>query len=203
MARPSKSRTAIYARVSTLDQDPEMQLRELRAYARHRGLPITEAFIDHVSGATRERPELDRLWRAVRARKVDRVLVWKFDRFARSTKQLIDALEEFRHLGVDFISITEQIDTSSPMGKAMFTVISAIAEFERSLISERVRAGIAKARAMGTRHGRPKLDERIIQEIQRLRSAGQSLHQIAKQLGISHQTVANYGSPRHARAKQR
>jgi DNA invertase Pin-like site-specific DNA recombinase len=104
---------------------------------------------------------------------------------------------------LDFISITEQIDTSSPMGKAMFTMISAIAEFERSLISERVRAGIAKARATGTRHGRPKLDEPIIQEIQRLRSAGQSLHQIAKQLGISHQTVANYGSPRNAQVKQR
>jgi DNA invertase Pin-like site-specific DNA recombinase len=139
----------------------------------------------------------------VRARKLDTILVWKFDRFARSTKQLIDALEEFRHLGVDFISITEQIDTSSPMGKAMFTVISAIAAFERSLISERVHEGIAKARATGTRHGRPKLDERIIQEIQRLRSAGQSLHQIAKQLGISHQTVANYGSPRNARVKPR
>lgn len=85
----------------------------------------------------------------------------------------------------------------------MFTLISAIAEFERSLISERVRAGIAKARATGKRHGRPKLDERIIQEIQRLQSAGQSLHQIAKQLSISHQTVANYGSPRNARARQR
>jgi DNA invertase Pin-like site-specific DNA recombinase len=129
MARTPTYRTAIYARVSTLDQDPEMQLRELRAYARHRGLPITEAFIDHVSGAVHERPQLDRLWHAVRARKMDTILVWKFDRFARSTKQLIDALEEFRHLGVAFISITEQIDTSSPMGKAMFTVISAIAEF--------------------------------------------------------------------------
>src|SRR5918912_1474432 len=149
MPRRSSSRTAIYARVPTLDQDPAMQLRELRAYARHRGLPITEAFIEHVSGATRERPELDRLWRAVRARKVDTILVWKFDRFARSTRQLIDALEEFRHFGIDFISITEQIDTGSPMGKAMFTVISAIAEFERSLISERVRSGIAKARAQG------------------------------------------------------
>jgi DNA invertase Pin-like site-specific DNA recombinase len=153
-----KLRTAIYARVSTLDQDPAMQLRELRAYAAHRRLPITAEFIDQVSGTTADRLALERLWQAVRARKLDTILVWKFDRFARSTKQLIDALEEFRHLGVDFISITEQIDTSSPMGKAMFTVISAIAEFERSLISERVRAGIAKARATGQRHGRPKLD---------------------------------------------
>jgi DNA invertase Pin-like site-specific DNA recombinase len=198
-----KLRTAIYARVSTLDQDPAMQLRELRAYAAHRRLPITAEFIDQVSGTTADRPALERLWQAVRARKLDTILVWKFDRFAHSTKQLIDALEEFRHLGVDFISITEQIDISSPMGKAMFTVISAIAEFERSLISERVCAGIAKARATGTRHGRPKLDARIIQEIQCLRSAGQSLHQIATQLGISHQTVANDGSPRNARVKRR
>jgi DNA invertase Pin-like site-specific DNA recombinase len=203
MARTSTSRTALYARVSTLDQDPAMQLRELRAYARHRGLPITEAFIDHVSGATQERPQLHRLWQAVRARTVDMVLVWKFDRFARSTKQLIDALEEFRHLGVAFISITEQIDTSSPMGKAMFTVISAIAEFERSLISERVRAGIAKARANGKRHGRPTINERTIQEIRRLRRQGQSLNQIAQQLGISHQTVANYGSSRKEQARYR
>jgi DNA invertase Pin-like site-specific DNA recombinase len=162
MAKKPKLCTAIYARASTLDQDPEMQLRELRTYARHRGLPITAAFIDHVSGATTERPAMTQLWTAVRTRKVDMVLVWKFDRFARSTKQLIDALEEFRHLGVAFISITKQIDTSSPMGKAMFTVISAIAEFERSLISERVRAGIAKARANGKPHGRPKVNPQIV-----------------------------------------
>jgi DNA invertase Pin-like site-specific DNA recombinase len=203
MTHPSKLRTAIYARVSTLDQDPAMQLRELRAYAQHRGLPIAAEFIDQVSGATRERPQLDRLWQAVRARKVDTILVWKFDRFARSTKQLIDALEEFRHVGVDFISITEQIDTSSPMGKAMFTVISAIAEFERSLISERVRAGIAKARATGKRHGRPKVDARIIQEIRRLRREGQSLHYIARTLNVSHQTVANYAPPPHQRTRGR
>ncbi len=180
-----------------------MQLRELRAYAQHRGLPLVEEFIDHVSGATRERPALERLWHAVRARKVDTVLVWKFDRFARSTKQLIDALEEFRHVGVDFISITEQMDTSSPMGQAIFTVISAIAEFERSLISERVRAGSAKARATGKRHGRPTVDARIIQEIRRLRREGQSLHRIARTLKVSHQTVANYAPPPHQRTRGR
>jgi DNA invertase Pin-like site-specific DNA recombinase len=129
MTRTPSPRTAIYARVSTLDQDPAMQLRELRAYASHRRLPIAAEFIDQVSGTTSDRPALARLWTAVRGWKVDAVLVWKFDCFARSTKQLIDALEEFRHLGVAFISITKQIDTSSPMGKAMFTVISAIAEF--------------------------------------------------------------------------
>jgi hypothetical protein len=126
MPQPAQRRVAIYARVSTQDQDPQMQLRELRSYAKHRAFVIAHEFIDHVSGATSERPELSKLWQAARARKIDTVLVWKFDRFARSTKQLIDVLEEFRHLGVDFISITEQIDTNSPMGKAMFTGIGKI-----------------------------------------------------------------------------
>jgi DNA invertase Pin-like site-specific DNA recombinase len=198
MRKGKQNRTAIYARVSTLDQDPQMQLRELRAYAKRRGLTITEEFIDRVSGTRDDRLQLDRLWQQTRARKIDTVLVWKFDRFARSTKQLINALEEFRHLGIDFISITEQIDTSSPMGKAMFTVISAIAEFERSLISERVRAGIAKARAQGQRHGRPRVDETTVREIRRLRRQKQSLGQIATQLQVSRQTVANY-SKRKAR----
>jgi DNA invertase Pin-like site-specific DNA recombinase len=192
MPNPAKRRVAIYARVSTQDQDPQMQLRELRAYAKLRTFTVLHEFIDHVSGATSERPELTKLWYTARARKIDMVLVWKFDRFARSTKQLIDALEEFKHLGIDFISITEQIDTSSPMGKAMFTVISAIAEFERSLISERVRSGIAKARALGKQHGRPKTKTETIKEIKRLRKQGKSLKTIAKQLGVSHQTVANY-----------
>jgi DNA invertase Pin-like site-specific DNA recombinase len=199
----ARNRTAIYARVSTLDQDPAMQLRELRAYATLRNLPIIDAFIDHVTGTTTDRPQLHRLWQAVRARKVDTILVWKFDRFARSTKQLIDALEEFRHLGVNFISITEQIDTASPMGKAMFTVISAIAEFERSLISERVRAGIAKARAGGKRHGRPRITTEVVQEIRRRRRQGESLNTIAWHLGISHQTVANYTQqPRNSTGHQ-
>jgi DNA invertase Pin-like site-specific DNA recombinase len=192
MPKPIKRRVAIYARVSTQDQDPQMQLRELRSYSKNRTFTIVHEFIDHVSGTTSERPELSKLWHTARARKIDTVLVWKFDRFARSTKQLIDALEEFRHLDVDFISITEQIDTGSPMGKAMFTVISAIAEFERSLISERVRSGIAKARAEGKQIGRAKIRPETIKEIKRLRKQHKSLNQIAKQLGVSHQTVANY-----------
>jgi DNA invertase Pin-like site-specific DNA recombinase len=192
MPKSAKRRVAIYARVSTQDQDPQMQLRELRAYAKSRAFTVAYEFIDHLSGTTSVRPELSKLWQTARARKIDTVLVWKFDRFARSTKQLIDALEEFRHLGVDFISITEQIDTGSPMGKAMFTVISAIAEFERSLISERVRSGLAKARANGKQLGRPKTSPETIKEIKRLRKQGMSLTQTAKQLGVSYQTVANY-----------
>ena len=128
----------------------------------------------------------------MKARKVDIVLVWKFDRFARSTKQLIDALEEFRHFGIDFISLTEQIDTSSPMGKAMFTMISAIAEFERSLISERVRAGIAKSRAQGKPHGRAPIDPEIVKKIRELRAQNLSIREIARQLGVGRGTVTNY-----------
>lgn len=192
MKKRAKNRTAIYARVSTLDQDPEMQLRELRAYAKHRRLTITDQFIDRVSGTRDDRPELDRLWQQVRAGKIDTVLVWKFDRFARSTKQLIFALEEFQHLGVAFISITEQIDTGSPMGKAMFTVISAIAEVERSLIAERVRAGIAKARAQGKPHSRPRTDEKMVREIKQLRKQGKSVREVARQLGVPRSTVQDY-----------
>ncbi len=146
---PKNKRVAIYARVSTLDQKPQMQLRELRAYAKQLRLNLAYEFVDYASGAKDQSPELDQLWRHVRARKVDIVLVWKFDRFARSTKQLVIALEEFNHLGVDFISLTEQIDTSAPMGKALFTIISALAELERSDISDRVRSGLANAKAQG------------------------------------------------------
>ena len=127
---------------------------------------------------------------------MDIVLVWKFDRFARSTKQLVIALEEFNHLGVDFISLTEQIDTSAPMGKALFTIISALAELERSDISDRVRSGLANAKAQGKRLGQRPLDEKTVKEIRRLRhQEKKSLRQIAKQLGVARQTVANYSQP--------
>ena len=190
---PKNKRVAIYARVSTLDQKPQMQLRELRAYAKQRRLNLAYELVDYASGAKDQRPELDQLWRHVRARKVDIVLVWKFDRFARSTKQLVIALEEFNHLGVDFISLTEQIDTSAPMGKALFTIISALAELERSDISDRVRSGLANAKAQGKRLGQRPLDEKTVKEIRRLRhQEKKSLRQIAKQLGVARQTVANY-----------
>ena len=193
---PKNKRVAIYARVSTLDQKPQMQLRELRAYAKQRRLNLAYAFVDYASGAKDQRPELDQLWRHVRSRKVDIVLVWKFDRFARSTKQLVIALEEFNHLGVDFISLTEQIDTSAPMGKALFTIISALAELERSDISDRVRSGLANAKAQGKRLGQAPLDDKTIKEIRRLRhQEKKSLRQVASQLGVAPQTVANYSQP--------
>lgn len=120
------------------------------------------------------------------------MLVWKFDRFARSTKQLITALEEFRGLGIDFISYTENIDTSTPSGKVLFTVISAFAEFERDLIRERVRAGLDRARAEGTRLGRPGLDMTTIAGIRELKRSGLSVRAIARKLGLSAGVVSKY-----------
>jgi len=189
MTRKKEPRVAIYARVSTSDQDPEMQIRELREYASHRGFDVVVVLVDKESGAKERRPELDRLWALVRSRKVDAVLVWRFDRFARSTKQLVDALEEFNHLGVDFISLKEQIDTSSPMGKAMFTIISAIAEFEREIITERIRGGIARARAEGKRLGRPPVSADVRADVKRLRKENLSIREIARKIGVSKSAV--------------
>ena len=138
--------TAIYARASTKDQEPMTQLRELRAYAKRRGLRVIEEFIDRESGASTERKHLARLMDLGRKRKVDVVLAWKFDRFARSTKQIATSLEQFQDLGIDFDSYAENVDTSTPAGKATFTMVSAFAEFERDLIRERVIAGLDRAR---------------------------------------------------------
>ncbi len=189
-----KKRTAIYARVSTQDQNPQMQIRELRSYAKARGFKIVHEFVDRESGIKEDRAELGKLWQAVRARDVDIVLVWKFDRFARSTKQLVEALDEFKHLGVDFISQTEQIDTSSPTGKVLFTMVSAFAEFERELMSERVRAGIARARAQGKPHGRAPFSEDKKKKIQKLRRDGLSFRQIVAKTGVPYTTVRRYSS---------
>lgn len=192
MTAKSQNRAAIYARVSTQDQNPDTQLRELRTYAKARGLQIVHEFVDKESGAKEDRPELDKLWKAVKAREIDAVLVWKFDRFARSTKQLVDALAEFQHLGVDFISQTEQIDTSSPAGRVVFTVISAFAEFERDIISERIRSGLARARAQGKRLGQKPRSDVEKKEILTLREKGLSYNEIAKQTGIPRGTVSRY-----------
>jgi DNA invertase Pin-like site-specific DNA recombinase len=189
-------RAAIYARVSTQDQNPDMQLRELRSYAQARDLEITHEFVDKESGAKEDRPQLEQLLSVARGREIDTVLVWKFDRFARSTKQLVNALEEFQHLGVDFISKTEQIDTSSPTGKVLFTMVSAFAEFERSLISERIRAGIARSRAEGKPHGRSPIPKTKQAVIKKLRKQGLSYRDIVKETGVPYSTVKAYASPK-------
>ena len=143
-AKPSHgTRTALYLRVSTADQKPDLQYDGLRSYAAHAGLDIVQDYCDvAVSGRREGRPQLNALMTATRKHEIDCVLVWKFDRFARSTRHLLTALEEFNHLGVRFVSVQDQIDTESPMGRAMFTIIGAMAELESSLISERVTAGM-------------------------------------------------------------
>jgi len=180
---------ALYARVSTDGQDPELQLTALRAHAANRGWTIAGEFIDQgYSGAKEKRPALDRLMKTVWAGNIQAVLVWRFDRFARSVKHLIKALEEFRSLNVNFISLQEQFDTSTPIGQAMFTIIGAMAQLERDIIRERVRAGIAVAKARGMQLGRPSVRVNQ-QELTSLKTSGLSLHEMAKQLRCSRSTV--------------
>ena len=175
----------IYARVSTKEQNVDMQLSDLKSYAELRKLKIVEVYVDYASGAKSDRLNYQKLFNDVRKRKTDVVLVWKFDRFARSTKELINALEEFNNLGVDFISYKENVDTSTPAGKILFTMISAFAEFERAIIRERVKAGMEKAKARGTRIGRPKIPPFTKQKVIRLKETGLPYKEIIKQVRIS------------------
>src|SRR5713226_1375592 len=174
---------AIYARVSTLEQNCEVQLQDLRRFAGQRFVLYREYIDVGVSGAQRHRPELGLLMRDARKRLFDVVLVWKFDRFARSLKHLIESLDEFNALGIDFISLTEGIDTTTPAGQLLFHIVGAVAQFERDLIVERVRAGMAHARAMGKRIGRPRA-EVDVPSVVSLRNQGQSLREIAAILNI-------------------
>jgi DNA invertase Pin-like site-specific DNA recombinase len=187
-------RVAIYGRVSTSEQDAGMQLAELRDYAARRGWQIADEYVDEgISGTKASRPQLDRMMTDARRRRFDIVLCWRFDRFARSTGHLLGALDEFRNLGIDFVSLNESVDTTSPLGKAMFTIVSAIAELERSIIIERVRSGIARARAKGKRLGRP-LGSRIdVAEVCRLKADGLSVRDIARRLGIGAGSVHRAG----------
>jgi DNA invertase Pin-like site-specific DNA recombinase len=186
--RPSKgqegTRAALYLRVSTPDQKPDLQFDGLRAYAARAGLDIVQDYCDvGVSGRREGRPQLNALMTAARNREIDCVLVWKFDRFARSTRHLLAALEEFNHLGVRFVSVQDQIDTDSPMGRAMFTIIGAMAELESSLISERVTAGMKAAETRGKHLGRPATPQRVVTEIERLAtSTDLSIRQIQRKI---------------------
>jgi len=182
-------RIAIYARVSTTDQSTDSQLLDLRRYVRERRWNIYKEYVDEgISGTKDSRPALNELMNDAKKRRFDVVLVWRFDRFARSTKHLILALEEFKNLGIDFVSYQENIDTSSPLGSAIFTIISAVAQLERDIIAERVKAGLRKAVENGKKLGRPRTSVDP-NEIYRLRSQGLSHRAIASQLGISHSTV--------------
>jgi DNA invertase Pin-like site-specific DNA recombinase len=178
-----KKVVALYARVSTLDQTCEVQLDDLRRYASKRFASYHEYTDAGVSGTQRHRPQLDALMRDARKRSFDVVLVWKFDRFARSLKHLIESLDEFSALGIDFISLTEGVDTTTPAGQLLFHIVGAVAQFERDLIAERVRAGMAHARAMGKHIGRPRAAVDA-DAVNGLRSSGMSLRRIAVTLGI-------------------
>jgi DNA invertase Pin-like site-specific DNA recombinase len=177
-------KVAIYARVSTNDQSTDMQVQDLIKHCQIRGFTIYKIYRDQgISGSIKSRPSLDELMKDAHKGKFKAVLVWRFDRFARSTKHLITALEEFRNIGVDFISHNENIDTSSAVGEMIFTMISAMAQFERRLIQERVVAGLRNAKAKGKKLGRKVVINQ--DQIKILRSQDKSMHQIAKELDIS------------------
>ena len=196
MASTPSKRVAIYARVSTLDkgQDPETQLIQLREYVGRRGFDLVGEYVDYATGTNEDRANYQRLLQDVRRRLVDVVLVWRYDRFARSTQALINALNEFRSLGVDFISYQENIDTTTPQGELIFGIFASLAQFESALISERVKAGMARAKAQGKQIGRRTIPEDIQEEIRRLRSETPpvSIKQISKRLGIGYATAQKY-----------
>src|SRR6266404_4830836 len=189
-------RAAIYARVSTNNgQDPHMQIRELREYCGRRGWDIQGEYVDTgVCGAKEHRPQLDVLLAACRKRRVDAVVVYRYDRFARSLRQLVNALEEFRSLGIEFISLHEGVDTSTPNGRLVFGIFASIAEFERELIRDRVKSGIAAARSKGKILGRPRIAVDAAR-IAALRDTGASWSTIARQMRLSAGTAkrAYYG----------
>ena len=183
-------RAAIYVRVSSGEQNTEPQERSLRAYVQRRGWKVQKIYRDQgVSGATSKRPALNELLRDCRRGSVDVLVVWKFDRFARSLNALISGLELCRSVGIDFVSVTEAVDTSLPAGELVFQMIGAVAQFERSLIAERVKSGLANARANGKALGRPPLRKLSRAEARELRQLRLQEHVpfrlLAKQFGIS------------------
>ncbi|MGB8845599.1 MAG: recombinase family protein [Terracidiphilus sp.] len=182
-------RAALYMRVSTLDQHPETQLYDLRGLAAQRGFQIVQEYTDRLSGAKARRPGLDQMLKDARARQFDVVLVWAGDRIARSVRHFLEVLDELNHLGIEFVSFRENIDTGGPLGRAIIVIIGAIAELERNLIIERVRAGMRRARLEGRRIGRAPLDVDR-QAVLRDRGRGMSLTDIAQAHRISRASVS-------------
>ena len=188
---PRKVVAAIYARVSTLNngQDPEVQTRELIEYCQRRSWDVFDCYVDKgVSGKKDSRPQLNRMMEDAHAHRFDVVIVWRFDRFCRSVSHLLRALETFNALGIEFVSLCEQIDTNTPTGKLVFTVLGAVSEGERNLIAERVRAGLRNAKAKGKTLGRPRVWVDATQ-VESLRASGHSWRTIARMLGLSVGTV--------------
>src|ERR1035438_7916557 len=185
-------RAALYMRVSTVDQHPENQLNELRHFAEQRGFQITEEYTDHgVSGTKARRPALYRMLNDAHRRRFDVVVVWACDRLARSTKHFLQVLDELNALGVQFLSQREAIDTDGPLGRAIVVIVSAVAELERSLIVERVRAGMRRAKLDGRRIGRVPLDVDHAALV-RDRLSGMSLTNTAKKHGLSRASVVRF-----------
>jgi DNA invertase Pin-like site-specific DNA recombinase len=189
-------RVALYGRVSTVvGQNVEMQLCELREFAARRGWQVAGEYVDHVSGARESRPALNRLMTDAHRRKFDGVLVWKLDRFGRSLRHLVNAIAEFEAIGVAFISLRDNLDLGTPAGRLMFQIIGAMAEFERALIQERVRAGLRHARAKGKRLGRPRVVVDAA-KIASLRASGASWRAISEKLGVGIGTLYKAVQPR-------
>jgi DNA invertase Pin-like site-specific DNA recombinase len=188
--KPKK--VALYTRVSTEEQKSDLQLLDLKDYVKRRGYTIYMVYEDIVSGVARERQALDRLMEDATKRKFDIVLVWKFDRFARSLKMLVDSLALFEELGIDFISYKENIDTTTSMGRLIFHINSAYAEFEREIIRDRVVAGIKAKREKTGAWGRRALQDELQEKIKEMAGAKQPIRAIARTLGISTRTVMKY-----------
>jgi DNA invertase Pin-like site-specific DNA recombinase len=184
-------RVALYVRVSTGVQNEDMQVNELGEYGQFRKWQTVETYSDKMTGAKDKRPALDRLMADARRGKFDVVAVWRFDRFARSTSHLLRALEEFAALGIDFVSLRESIDTSTPTGKMIFTVLAAVAELERSTIRERVIAGQKAAKRRGVRFGRPAVHVDTVL-VGKLRSEGLSWRDISVEVGVPKDTLIRH-----------
>src|SRR3954452_25160366 len=188
--KPKK--VALYTRVSTDEQKTDLQHMDLKEYVQKRGYTIYNTYEDIVSGTTKERKALDQLMFDARHRKFDIILVWKFDRFARFLKMLVDSLALFEELGIDFISYKENIDTTTSMGRLIFHINSAYAEFEREIIRDRVIAGIKAKREKTGAWGRRALGGELQEKIKDMVLAKQSIRAIAQTLGISTRTVMKY-----------
>jgi DNA invertase Pin-like site-specific DNA recombinase len=194
-------RAALYMRVSTVDQHPETQGIELRAFAKQRGYEVVHEYVDHgVSGTKARRPALDEMLKDAHRRRFDVVVVWACDRLARSTKHFLQVLDELNELGIQFLSQREAIDTDGPLGRAIIVIVSAVAELERSLIVERVRAGMRRAKLDGRRIGRAPLDVDHAALV-RDRLSGLSLTKTAKKHGLSRASVVRFVHMSQARLK--
>jgi len=196
-------RVGIYVRVSTNEQDTEGQETELRAYVESRGWTY-EVYRDKgQSGAKRVRPELTRLLGDLRKRKLDVVVVWALDRLARSLRHLLEIAEQCQSLGVDLVSLRQNIDTTLPAGRLTFQILGAVAEFEREMLRDRVKAGMAQARRTGKRMGRPALrcfNPSDVERLRALRSQGTSVRRLAKDFGTTQWMVAKLTTPGAAAA---